>query len=123
MNEILREYGKTVVAVVAATLILLIIMGKLGFWKIFEKGACITTQEYETFVDRAALEVVLEGYLPAVVYRCPHIRKGDLVPVEELFFGLDGEGNFLEVKVLSVLSPQGVETAMEEGKILFEKMG
>jgi len=123
MSEMIREYGKTVAAILVAMLVLLLLFGQLGFWKILEDGAYIMPLEYDEYEDREVLTKIMEGAFPRIEYRYPHIGKGEHLSMEELFFGLDGDGNFLEVKLLSAFSPQGEEIAVVDGVISFEKMG
>lgn len=123
MSEMIREYGKTVTAILATLLVMALLFGELGFWTILSKGAQTDTPVYKSYKDTEASKTVSEGTLPRLEYRNLCLKKGDSVSVENLFFGLDGDGNFLEVKVLEVLSPQGNELPVTDGIVSFEKMG
>ncbi len=129
MKEIMQEYGRAVISVAVAVVLLLLIFGNVkageakGLPAILAGEAVPEGRNFSACLDTDSSGAYMERERPGIDFFMWDVKTGLEYAPEELFAAEDANGNSAKVEVMEILDENTQEVEATGGKMMFAKQG
>lgn len=127
MGKWMEEYGETLLAGVAAFMVLVLILAS-GILSVIGARAKMEENSYSEYSDFQVFSELCQREKPKIICDAEkHWYAGEVIFIEEAFGGKDADGKKLEVEVKAITDKDGVDCMdmyqREARQIVFQKAG
>lgn len=127
MGKWMEEYGETLLAGVAGFMVLVLILAS-GILSVIGARAKMEENSYKEYRDFKVFSELCQREKPEIICNAEkHWYAGEVISIEEAFFGKDAEGRKLGVEVKAITDKNGVNCMdvyqHDAHQVIFRKAG
>lgn len=132
MKEVIEQYGKLLIAVIAGTMLIVIVFtvkddkGNIGFLQMIGFNSNVETADYQNRIDTEASVESSNRLSPTFSTKnLEQLRAGIEVDLSQHIVATDQDGNSINVTMNRIMSTDGVDLTdtCVDGKITFPQSG